>query len=241
MLKEAIDRLLGVGRDDATAVPAIIDIDKRKFTRQQLVRVAEPQPAILSLHTLDGLIAYIATNKDGLDKTALYLQVESPDTVMLWFKVQEPDLLRWQIANSQRVKSESFNFGNFMDQEKFLIEIQSKFVDSEEKDRLLQLASAVTSGTQRVGVDDGIGQEVTVKTGVSLKQMAKVANPFKLSPFRTFPEVTQPTSPFICRVRNDQNPEMALFEADGGRWKVDAIQTIGAYLKDKVGEIPVLA
>ena len=60
-----------------------------------------------------------------------------------------------------------------------------------------------------------------------------------LKPFRTFREIEQPESEFILRYQNRNGIEAALFEGDGGCWKLDAILRIKEWLSDKT-EIPVI-
>lgn len=73
-------------------------------------------------------------------------------------------------------------------------------------------------------------QKVTVKTGVASVSDAVVPNPVTLAPYRTFPEVEQPESKFIFRMK--EGPTAALFEADGGAWRNTAILGIKEYLKE---------
>ena len=54
------------------------------------------------------------------------------------------------------------------------------------------------------------------------------------SPYRTFIEVEQPESKFIFRMR--EGGACALFEADGGAWKLDAQNAVYEYLKDRLKE-----
>lgn len=57
-------------------------------------------------------------------------------------------------------------------------------------------------------------------------------------PFRTFIEIEQPESEFLLRAKKGyEGIEFALFEADGGAWKKEAIDNIAAYLKENLKEI----
>jgi len=65
-----------------------------------------------------------------------------------------------------------------------------------------------------------------------------------LRPYRTFLEIEQPASAFVFRLRRGREGELptcALFEADGGRWKLEAIERIRDYLKEQLSEIAVIA
>ena len=83
-----------------------------------------------------------------------------------------------------------FVFNHFMDQEKFCINLQSKFIDDPETDRalLLKFAGTVEAGTVAEYGDDGVTQKATVKTGIASKGDAIVPNPVRLRPYRTFLE-----------------------------------------------------
>ena len=78
-------------------------------------------------------------------------------------------------------------------------------------------------------MDNGINQTTTVKSGVASLAKATAPNPVTLRPYRTFTEVTQPSSQFVLRINKEA--ELALFEADGGKWKLEAIKNIADYLK----------
>lgn len=89
--------------------------------------------------------------------------------------------------------------------------------------------------------DDGMSQRITIKDGVSAVTDAIVKNPFLLTPKRTFEEIAQPVSPFVFRVRKGSSgPELALFEADGGAWKNEAVAKIGEWLKEKLSDLAVV-
>ena len=63
-----------------------------------------------------------------------------------------------------------------------------------------------------------------------------IPSPCSLRPFRTFPEVEQPMSKFIFRMRErrDETIESALYEADGGAWRNEARKNICGYLREKL-------
>ena len=82
--------------------------------------------------------------------------------------------------------------------------------------------------------DDGVTQNVEAKTGAVLKTKATIPNPVRLAPFRTFTEVEQPESAFVLRI--NQNMQVALFEADGGAWRQEAMKDIQAYLIEALSD-----
>lgn len=60
----------------------------------------------------------------------------------------------------------------------------------------------------------------------------------KLAPYRTFIEIEQPESEFVFRARKaDDLPHFALFEADGGAWRIESMKRIKAYLENKLKDM----
>ena len=54
-------------------------------------------------------------------------------------------------------------------------------------------------------------------------------------PYRTFLEVEQPASDFLLRL--DKGGRPALYEADGGAWKLEAKRNIAAYLGEQLADL----
>lgn len=108
---------------------------------------------------------------------------------------------------------------------------------------MLYSCQHLTDGTVAQAEDDGVSQRTTVKQGVQLKENVTVKGRVTLRPYRTFREVEQPASEFIFRLRSRDGgvPECALFEADGGKWKLDAVLTIKAWLETQQLGMPVIA
>lgn len=96
---------------------------------------------------------------------------------------------------------------------------------------LAKLAGNATAETVVTLVDDGITQMVSMKTGAHMEDTQAVKGLVKLAPWRTFRDVDQPASDFIFRVKkNGDVPQFALFEADGGAWKLEALDNIARKL-----------
>lgn len=77
--------------------------------------------------------------------------------------------------------------------------------------------------------DDGMTQTVQVQTGVVTVGDVSLKNPIPLTPLRTFYEVEQVTSPFILRF--DENAKAALYEGDGGAWRLYAVDSVVGWLR----------
>ncbi|WP_410745448.1 hypothetical protein, partial [Clostridium neonatale] len=208
----------------------IIELDQGTFSRVSLNRVTEPVASKLTVSTLTGLVDYIKTNVDKLEGKLL-IQVKSPEEVTLYSPLNA-DREREKYVSAEAILPNNVVYDRFLDTERFNIMLQSAFVDDEDKSKLLKYTALITDDTVKNFGDDGISQKVTVKTGVASVSDAVVPNPVTLAPFRTFPEVEQPESKFIFRMK--EGPSAALFEADGGAWRNKAILNIKAYLEKEL-------
>lgn len=224
--REALEYLVNLGEKKE----AIIELDQGTFSRVSLNRVTEPVASKLTVSTLTGLVDYIKTNVDKLEGKLL-IQVKSPEEVTLYSPLNA-DREREKYVSAEAILPNNVVYDRFLDTERFNIMFQSAFVDDEDKSKLLKYTALITDDTVKNFGDDGISQKVTVKTGVVSVSDAVVPNPVTLAPFRTFPEVEQPESKFIFRMK--EGPSAALFEADGGAWRNKAILNIKAYLEKEL-------
>jgi len=166
----------------------------------------------------------------------MIIHVQSPTKVQMYSELDYERKREYMVEVNASVPE--FRFNQFTDHEPFCINLQSKFIDAAETDRalLLKFAGTVESGTVAEYGDDGVTQKATVKTGIASKGEAIVPNPVLLQPYRTFVEVDQPYSQFIFRMKQDKYDgiQCALFEADGGAWKISAMAAIKAYLEEQL-------
>ena len=119
--------------------------------------------------------------------------------------------------------------------DKALIELRSLCIQTDGSTKLVDTLSHINFDEGMEIRDNGICQEVKVKSGVSLNYMAKVEPRVELQPFRTFLEVEQPSSEFIVRV--DKSKGVGFFEADGGIWKLEAKKNIANYFKTYLSDM----
>lgn len=138
----------------------------------------------------------------------------------------------------------NFSFGNFYDCETFVIKLLSLFEAHDGRAAVLKIVGNIKEENVRNASDDGVTQTVTAKAGIVRVEEVDVPNPVYLAPFRTFREVTQPLSPFVLRMKQGRDgglPTVALFEADGGKWKLDAIAFIKEYLSKSLTDVVIIA
>lgn len=200
----------------------------------------------LGISTLDGLIEYIKENADKHNFSGLLIVVESPRLVSVYAQIESAKDSRTEWLNAE-YEVEGFPFGRYLDHEQFMVAAQALLCETDDQKELLKFVGNLTTGTVSTSTDNGVSQTVVVEQGVR-KSAVELPNPVLLAPFRTFAEVEQPNSPFVLRVRQSREglmPEIALYEADGGLWRIDAIDFIKKYLAEKLGDeitanIPVI-
>ncbi|KOR24168.1 hypothetical protein [Clostridium sp. L74] len=227
--KEALEYLVNLGekRDP------IIQLDQGTFSTKGLDRVTGPLADTLTVSTLTGLVDYIKANIDILPEQLL-VQVKSYDEVRLYSPLN-PDREREEYIRAKAILPNNIYYDRFIGSEEFNIMLQSSFVDVGDKEVLLKYTGLIKDEAVKSTGDDGVSQAVTIKTGVASVGQAAVPNPVTLAPYRTFPEIEQPLSKFIFRMQ--QGPSAAIYEADGGAWRNEAMRRIKAYLEEELKEI----
>lgn len=238
MLAEFLNRLLELKR------PELVGANGRTYSTHNLNPVREPEPEGITVHTLSGLAAYLQEHADDLpDRSKLMLVVESPTKVKVLSHWDGPFAQRRLCAVATMIPEE-FPFGKYLPQEEFIVAMMTRFVRTKLVEDILAVAGNLTTeGGVRVE-DDGYTQVVTTRAGVARNSQVVVDNPVVLQPFRTFAEAEQPECPLVLRFRKDKEdakPTCALFEADGGLWKVKAAENIATWLKQALPGYSVLA
>ncbi|MCM3396464.1 hypothetical protein M3638_01270 [Oceanobacillus profundus] len=219
MIKEALQYIVGMGKAE------IHKENGQSYSDKKLHLIEEPTAGPFIVHTLSGLVDYVSSGVDKSDK--MIVHVVSPTEV----RVESPlnrDRVRDYYVNAEALIPE-FRFDRWYDTEDFNIKLQSCFVKSEDRDIMLKVVGNITEDQVKTVSDDGVSQAVVAKVGVASVGNVEVPNPVSLAPYRTFVEVEQPQSDFIFRMQS--GPRCALFEADGGAWKNEAIDNIKKYLE----------
>lgn len=210
------------------------------LTRPVFAPPVEAKAETLNIHTLTGLVDYLATNIDSVAPETYAIHIVSPDQVNL-VGVLDGRPKRRNILIHAEANDCEFSFGQFQSCEQFNIALQSLFVDSGDRGAVLKIVGNIKEEAVGQHSDDGVTQTVTAKAGIARVGEIPVPNPVNLSPYRTFAEVDQPESPFVLRMKPGMaagtTPTCALFEADGGKWKLVAIENIAKYLRIKIAEL----
>lgn len=232
MTRDALQYVVGL------KTAKVLDINGERYVDKDVYRVDNKlRASAIQMNTLTSLVDYL---KAGVDTMAgkMLVQVVSPTKVRV-LSMLDADRKREELVEVEAMIPD-FEYGRYMGNERFIIALQSKFIDNDDRALLLKFSGTVKDESITEYGDDGVTQKATVKTGITSIADAIVPNPVKLQPFRTFIEVTQPESAFVFRMRQADNRgvECAIFEADGGAWKNAAMKSIKEYLQDELAELP---
>lgn len=201
---------------------------ERTFSTKSLTEIKPVKYAANELRFSDlSSIVEIAKREIGRFDCPLYVNIETEKCVSVITSLdmeKEREKPYSAVAEGSR-----FTFGNGYDYEKFVIAIRSLFVQTDETANLLQLLKKVASVESVEMEDDGITQQVIAKQGARLASDIKISPICKLAPFRTFIEVEQPESEFLFRI--SEGNVFALYEADGGAWKIKAKKNIRTFFE----------
>lgn len=229
MIKEALEYIVNM------SAPHLTEVDGETYSDRPLDRVSyAPTAATLRLDTLTSLVDYIKGCKKDMHEEydqQWIIHINDPAHVYL-MSMLDTDRKRETLieASAERYMNA---IGNYIDQESFLIGIKSNFVQTDNTALLLKFAGTVEDKSVAQYTDDGITQKATIKRGIAGHEEAVVPSPIALAPYRTFLEVEQPESDFVFRMKSDERGiKCALFEADGGAWKHEAINNIKTYLSE---------
>jgi len=198
-----------------------------KYANRNLVQLPEDAPAVFSTKTLASLVELILKEHSHDSLNNLIVHVDSPTKVNVFTTLRD-HLDRFSLY-SATAELPRITLDNYIDLEAMNILLKSAFVQNGTRDELIKVLGQVVEDAIKTSVDDGMSQTVTVNTGV--RSLAKMEMPtiVKLAPYRTFIEVPQPEGEFLLRLK--KGPEAALFEADGGAWKMAARQNIKQYFE----------
>jgi hypothetical protein len=238
MLKEAIEKIQALVSEAAR-------VDHHEFYHQTfvtkpLVKMEVPRAEPLVVHTLRGVLHYLTQNRDSLTLDDVVVHVEDFNRVRVLDSLNN-DRRREEVLCAKPLLADGVSefLNRYTDSETFVVRVQQMFRDSETRAKLLAAVGNITVGAVNTFVDDGVTQEVTTKQS-GAKVAVVLPNPVLLSPMRTFPEIVLDEVPYVLRAKPVEGgvAQLALFEADGGRWRLDAIEKIAKFLLDNRGPTP---
>lgn len=232
-LKDAIDRIVELAK------PFTLETHGGRQFCSATLREVKPEvefPARYTVDTLEALVKLIRT--EGIDHSPrLYVRVDSARRVMVDTTYTHKEYAEFSRLPLYEAVSDvpSITVNQEMSHEQAVVELQSLYAVTEDRDYLLAMLSHIDVNQGVSSVDNGISQEVSVRTGAVLKEKQTVQPIVHLQPYRTFLEVEQPASDFLLRLSKSGYP--ALHEADGGAWKLEAKRNIAAYLGEQLADL----
>lgn len=232
MLKEALQYVVDLQKTETFSLASGV------FSSKKLHRITAPVcREHLDCSTLYGIVTYLGA-VDTVE-AGTFVNVVDPQLVNVISPLNGDRRREIYLRSIPNVSG--FPFGMYQDLEMFIVGLKTCFVDVPKT--LLETVGFVQDRSVAEIFDDGISQSMKIETGVKGGQDVDVKGEFVLRPYRTFPEIEQPASMFVLRLKkkNNEPPQAALFGADGGAWQVAAIDSIKKYLSEKLPEVPIVA
>lgn len=232
--------------------PQLHNIEGIMWSDKPLQRIKDIEvfPSV-SFTTLTGLVDYLKSSIDVPNSfiSHIFVNVVSPTRIEVYSDAGAENFHERSTIAVVEATVPKVRIGEWLEQSAFCILLRSCFVDMQngketlltdtDRDALIGVASNIVSGTIAEYQDTGISQKATLKTGIQEAEDKLLPEKVTLRPYRTFLEVEQPKSEFIFRAQDSRNSgvQLALYEADGGRWKMDAMRAVKEYLEEQLKEL----
>lgn len=242
MIRKALELITEL--TEKSMEPKVVEIGGKTYCNLNLTRYdIEPIAEPVKVSTLTALVDYIKGCPEEL-REKMIVQIKSPSDITLMSGLdaeREREILMHVEADLPHFKS-----NRWVEQETFILELQSKFVHTPDLDAIMKVAGNIEAKTTANYGDDGVTQKTTIQQGIASKADVIVPNPVQLIPYRTFLEIKQPSSDFVFRIDSSSSePRFTLIEADGGLWinqsKAEIKEYLAKELKDVSSNIVIIA
>lgn len=232
-LKEALQYITNLKEESMD--PKVLEIGGNTYCNKDLRRYhSYPRAEELGVNTLTAIVDYIKGKPEEL-QTTMVLHIKNPTMVQLYSGLVD-ERIREYLLRADAIVNE-YQFDYYYDQERFLIELQANFLDTEDLQKIKMVAGNIQAGTTANYDDDGVSQKTTIKSGIANNSDVIVPNPVSLRPYRTFAEIEQPESDYVFRIKDsERGPMFKLVEADGGLWKNTTMKRIKEYFEFELQE-----
>lgn len=235
MTREAMEFIQEL-TEKAAPVHQPMEICGKTFVNERLIRMDEkPMAEALTVSTLTGLMDYVTgCAEDYIDMFGrkMVFHIQDPQTVS-FFTFLNGERKRETLCVAKANVNE-FCFGRWIDQDTFIISLQSNFEQSEDRDLIMKFAGNAMKQNEVAYADDGITQTATMKMGAASTANVQVPNPVTLKPYRTFQEVAQPETQYVFRMSDKNGIQFLLADASNGIWKNEAIYHIKTWIYDEL-------
>lgn len=200
------------------------------------IRPAIDHPDILPLHSLDALVKLVRTEAAKMAAPSpLYITIPDHLTVRCFGQPDaEARFFRQVYYEAKATDVPGWGEKVQLGFEEAQIALRTRFQETKDTLYAMKLLSDICCGAKVVYNDNGIATTVTTQKGVALQSNEQIRPIITLKPYRTFQEVEQPESIFLIRV-NERG--ITFTEADGGMWKLNARQTVKAFLEEQLADL----
>lgn len=201
--------------------------DGRTFNEIDDIRI--DRPSVLELTDLTSFATIINEEVNNLGKKMFIKIVNENEVVCLstWDEKYQRDIPYKAINSQTRLR-----LGEWQSYEDFVIGLRAKFEPTEDREAIIKMIANIVNCDNQELTDDGVTQTIKTQRGTQIGEK-EVKSIVELKPYRTFPECEQPTSQFLFRITNN-GTRFGLFEADGGKWVLDAKKSIKNFLSTAI-------
>lgn len=230
MLKEAIEKIEAMGQ------PLVKEIDGHAYLLDKNGNFREIKPELdvptpLRLKSLDALVQLVRKEaEDWILK--IFVSVESATEVKVYTGAgidYRMDRLLLYTADAADIPGWEAEVRLPFDQA--AVALMTRFQDSQDREYALRLLSQITMGAKVTYADNGIATTIVTQKGAALSENSVIKPLVRLRPYRTFQEVEQPEGVFLIRI---DERGITFTEADGGMWRLNARNTVKAWLTEQL-------
>lgn len=221
MLKELAQYIVEMSK------PELVDINGMLFSDRNLKRYDYKEPTALTFKSITGFLNFIAHDCDCAFKDS-FIHILDYDRIEFLSPLNEDnDREIYAVCEPDKINN---IFDRFIEREQFNIMLQTGFLENDELSDILRYIGNMSDKAVRSVGDNGISQEITIKSSTQGLIDVFVPNPVILRPFRTFTEIEPVESKFVFRLK--EGGYCALFEADGGAWKINTMHALENYVTE---------
>ena len=221
----AVDAIRNIVQKTASTVV----VGDREFVIDGYKEVKAPQKGCVQLPDLTSMTRFLSLEQCNSDVS--FVEVIDPLNVAAFYK--DPMTSELQGVAVAKFKLSEFDFDEWMQVDKFRINILTKFIPTPDSEKLIAYLSKITSKTEIKLDDDGITTNITISDGVSGATMENktFSSILTLRPRRAFCEIEQPTAQYLLRLqKRGEEVSVALFDMNDESWKLEACNAIRNYI-----------
>ena len=209
------------------------------------IRELSPQfvKPTFAVSTLSALVNLYKNGVDGFATESCAVYVAGYDSVEIVSLQADEFGARHVFARAKHEDETPFVFDEYYLPEEFLIKFRASFFFNDEALTVQKFCSAITSEESIAVKNNGVSQEIEIKTGgITKSSVTLPADGVPLIPWRTFRDANPVESKFLLRVKSGPGilPKIALFEIDA-KWKLDTVNSVAEYLSKALPEATIIA